>query len=196
LFSLLAVGGSQPIALIGVSGIGVWLIATAWNAVRSFQHLDESLEIEYTVDPSTTYVDTSATASLTVTRPADAAVTRVQVSPQLPVGLRHTAETASSIILDPGETEETVPVPLHTNTAGNFTLSAPTVSVTDPFELYTEQLSRGPQPELTVLPRRRLFTLARVGNRMEMRSANIQLTSLGPVSPRGTSGSTLSGKPR
>jgi len=152
LFSLLAVGGSQPIALIGVSGIGVWLIATAWNAVRSFQHLDESLEIEYTVDPSTTYVDTSATASLTVTRPADAAVTRVQVSPQLPVGLRHTAETASSIILDPGETEETVPVPLHTNTAGNFTLSAPTVSVTDPFELYTEQLSRGPQPELTVLP--------------------------------------------
>jgi len=41
LFSLLAIGGDQPVALIGVAGIGVWLIATSWTAVRSFQHLDE-----------------------------------------------------------------------------------------------------------------------------------------------------------
>jgi len=161
-----------------------------------FQHLDETLEIEYALDPSTTYVDTPATASLTVTRPADSASTRMQVSPRLPVGLRRTTETAPSLTLGAGETEATVPVPLHADVAGEFTLPAPTVSLTDTFELYTEQLSRGPQPKLTVLPRRRQFTLARVESRMETRLVNIRLTSLGPASPRGISGSTLSGKTR
>jgi len=94
LFSLLAIGGDQPVALIGVAGIGVWLIATSWTAVRSFQHLDETLEIEYALDPSTTYVDTPATVSLTVTRPEGSASTRMQVSPRLPAGLRRTTETA------------------------------------------------------------------------------------------------------
>jgi len=152
LFSLLAIGGDQPVALIGVAGIGVWLIATSWTAVRSFQHLDETLEIEYALDPSTTYVDTPATVSLTVTRPEGSASTRMQVSPRLPAGLRRTTETAPSLTLGAGETEATVTVPLHADVAGEFTLPAPTVSLTDTFELYTEQLSRGPQPKLTVLP--------------------------------------------
>lgn len=152
LFSVLAIGGDQPVALIGVAGVGVWLIATAWTAVRSFQHLDETIEIEYAVEPPTTYVDTPATATLTVTRPESAAVTRVRVSPRLPAGLRRTVETAPSLTLDAGETTASVTVPLHADVAGEFTLPAPIVSLADAFELYTEQLSRGPQPQLTVLP--------------------------------------------
>jgi len=76
----------------------------------------------------------------------------MQVSPRLPAGLRRTTETAPSLTLGAGETEATVTVPLHADVAGEFTLPAPTVSLTDTFELYTEQLSRGPQPKLTVLP--------------------------------------------
>jgi len=65
----------------------------------------------------------------------------MQVSPRLPAGLRRTTETAPSLTLGAGETEATVTVPLHADVAGEFTLPAPTVSLTDTFELYTEQLS-------------------------------------------------------
>jgi len=99
-----------------------------------FSTLDETLEIEYALDPSTTYVDTPATVSLTVTRPEGSASTRMQVSPRLPAGLRRTTETAPSLTLGAGETEATVTVPLHADVAGEFTLPAPTVSLTDTFE--------------------------------------------------------------
>jgi len=174
----------------------VWLIATSWTAVRSFQHLDETLEIEYALDPSTTYVDTPATVSLTVTRPEGSASTRMQVSPRLPAGLRRTTETAPSLTLGAGETEATVTVPLHADVAGEFTLPAPTVSLTDTFELYTEQLSRGPQPKLTVLPQTPTVHIGKGGKPYGNAFVNTRLTSPGPASPRGISGSTLSGKTR
>lgn len=150
-FGLLAVGAAQPVALIGLVGIGVWLLATAGVAVTSFQQANTHLEIEYTLDPTTTHIDTPTTATLRVRRPAQTAVVSVRVEPTLPAGVTQTTD-ATALTLDPGETEATLTVSLQPTVAGDFVLPAPTVALADPLGLYTEQLSAGPQPQLTVLP--------------------------------------------
>lgn len=150
-FGLLAVGATQPVALIGVVGIGAWLLATAWVAVHSFHETTTQLDIEYTLDPATTHVDTPTTATLRVHRPAQTAVGTVQIEPTLPAGVTRTTD-ATTITLDPGQTDATLTIPLYAAVAGEFSLPAPMVTLVDSFGLYTEYLPAGPQPQLTVLP--------------------------------------------
>lgn len=150
-FGLLAVGAVQPVALIGVVGIGVWLLATAWVAVHSFHQTTTHLDIEYTLDPATTHVDTPTTATLRVHRPARTALGTVQVEPTFPAGVTRTTDS-TAITLEPGQTDATLTISLHAAVTGEFSLPAPTVTLADSLGLYTEHLPAGPQPQLTVLP--------------------------------------------
>lgn len=150
-FGLLGVGAGEPVALIGLVGISVWLLATAGVAVISFQQANTHLDIEYTLEPATTHVETPITAVLRVRRPAQAAVVGLEVKPTLPAGVTQTTD-GTGLTLDPGETEATLTISLQPTVAGNFTLPAPTVSLADPLGLYTERLAAGPQPRLTALP--------------------------------------------
>lgn len=152
LFSLLAVGGAQPAALIGVAGVGVWLIATAWNAARTFRRLNSELTVEYTLETATTYVDSTPTATLTVTRSAEAAETPVSLTVALPPGLQLAAGTPRSLTLAAGETTATRKLPIHATVAGQFELPEPTIELSDTLGLYTETLSATTAPRLTVLP--------------------------------------------
>jgi len=152
LFSLLAVGGAQPAVLIGVAGVGTWLIATAWNAARTFQTLGSELTVEYTLETATTYVDSTTTATVTVTRPAATANTPVSVTVTLPPGLQLATSTPQPLTLAAGETTATRSLPIHTTVAGQFELPEPTIELSDVLGLYTETIPTTTGPRLTVLP--------------------------------------------
>ena len=152
LFSLLAVGGARPVALVGTVGAGTWLVATAWTAAHTFQQLDEGVTVEYTVETPTAQVGSTATATLTVTRPTKIAETPFVVSLALPPGIQFATETPQTIRLEPGETTATTVVTMETSVAGEFELPVPTLELVDPLALYTETIRRPVDPQLTVLP--------------------------------------------
>lgn len=151
-FSLLVLGGAHQTALFGTIGIGTWLLATAWTATQTFQRLGSDLTVEYTVDPPTTQVGSSATATLTVIRPPDVAATPLRVSVSLPPGLQLGPTATPAVTLSPGETAETIVIPIETTVAGEFALPDPVVELADRRGLYTETLAQPADAQVTVLP--------------------------------------------
>lgn len=151
IYTGVAVIAVQPLALIGTVGVGAWLLGTALAATVSFQTLAEELTITYELEAETTQVESTTTATLSVSRPPEAADTVVSLSPSIPAGLTTTA-TSRTLVLDKGETEATTTFPLQTDVAGTFTLSAPDLTVIGVAGLYTAHFERGPTPTVTVLP--------------------------------------------
>lgn len=152
LFSLLAIIGERPVALVGTVGVGTWLLATAWTTARTFRRLNDTTTVEYTVDTPTTQVGSTATATLRVTRPASVASTPVQVSVSMPPGIQVTPDTEPSATLAAGETTATVVVTMETPVAGAFDLPDPALNMTDTSALYTETVHQHAETQLTVLP--------------------------------------------
>lgn len=143
---------SHPVGLIGTAGIGAWLLATGWGAAQSFNTFDDTVDISYTIGVPTTYVEATTTATLQVTRPAAAATATITISPTLPPGVNCSADHIPTIVLDAGETTGSATIPVETTVAGVFSLPSPTITLVDPLKLFTEQIQRGPEPTVTVLP--------------------------------------------
>lgn len=152
LFALLAVIADHPLALLGTVGIGAWLTGTAWSATKRFHTTVDNLRVEYTIDAATTQIDSTVTTTLKVTRPVSAANTALRVTPTFPPGMTVASDVNTTLTLSIDDTTAEVVIPVTPTVAGQFSLPAPQITLTDAFGLYRETIGADPKPEVTVLP--------------------------------------------
>ena len=148
----LGVAADQPILLLGAAGVGAWLLGAAATASRTMHRLVEHLTIEYECTTTTAVVDTSATATVTVGRPAATATAPITVRVDAPPGVDG-GETIEPLTLGPGTTEAATTGSFTFPITGQFTFAPPTVDIGGPFGLYRSQVRLGSAPTVTVTPR-------------------------------------------
>ncbi|TKX87540.1 DUF58 domain-containing protein [Halorubrum sp. SS5] len=175
----LGVAADRPVLLLAAAGLGAWLLGTAAAASRSTRRLADRLTVEYHLTTATAVVDATATATLTVSRPPEAAGTPLAVHADVPPGVDGD-ETAWPVALDPGTTEATTTASLAFPIAGRFQFPSPTVTVGDPFDLYRTQVRVGDAPTVTVTPRTPDLHVGRGGETIHSAYGDHQADRPGP----------------
>ncbi|WP_331234074.1 DUF58 domain-containing protein [Natronorarus salvus] len=140
----------QPVLFFGAALVGGWLLARQFAFVDELNSTVESLELSQTLEKeravSGTPVPLVVTASLQTPATLD-----IHVRGGVPVTA--SASSQAEFTIEPGVTEESRVIDLQWGVAGKFTLQEAAVTAADPYGLFTEQVSMGTTPTITVEPR-------------------------------------------
>jgi uncharacterized protein (DUF58 family) len=148
----LAVGSRQPLFLAGPVGVGAWLLGVGILTSRAMARQCEELAVAYHVAVTNPVVETTATATVSINRPAAAATLPVSLHVDTPPGVTVRDAPATlqlSATETTAETTGAVSFPL----AGAFSFPQPQVTLGDPFGFYTQTVSLGSSPTVTVRER-------------------------------------------
>ena len=147
----LGILAEQPLFLVAAAGLGAWLLAGAITASQSLDNQQRQLSIEYTLDATTIFVDTTTELTVQVARPPEAAQEPLVIDPRLPPGI--SAETdLSSVTLTPSETTGTTTCTISPSVVGQFEFPPAAITIGDRYQLYTVTLAHTETPSLTVQP--------------------------------------------
>lgn len=149
--ALLAWALARPQLLIGVAGIGAWLLAQQYAFLTAVTETTQTLRVEQAVTPerpltedpvtlSMGVEDFPATLSATVEARPPVAMTGADRS-ELTIGLDHESKS--------GQTVATLTTPV----AGSFQFGQARVRLSDRFGLFEDRFDVGPSPGVTVQPR-------------------------------------------
>ena len=141
---------ASPIPVVGAAVVFGWLLAQQLVAVRQFQTTVDTTTLTITSAVSTTQVDTEFPVTVTVERPESAAETTQTVTLQLPVAAEHVPVADRQFTLSAGETYTTATILVSIPTAGRMTFPEPEWMLTDNSEMFTETVTRGPTPTVTI----------------------------------------------
>lgn len=137
---------SRPLYAAAV--LGAWVLVAAVTATQTFLRHDAALTVEYTLDSPTTFVETPVTATLALTRPDTHPPCSVTATCSLPPGLSTPADPYFN--LSATETARDVSFEIEPPIVGSFSLPQPTLTLSGPFGLFTQTLSRGSTPSVDV----------------------------------------------
>jgi len=135
--------------LIGVAGIGAWLLTLQYRFVRATQATVAALTVEQQVD-RTRVTATETTLGSLVVRTVQPSQVEVSVSGSPPV---ESDAPIPCCRLQTGETIATVSFELTWPVAGTFEFDQPTVTFSDQRGLFQQDLDSGSMPAMTVEPR-------------------------------------------
>lgn len=144
---------ARPVALVGVAGVGGWLVATYARAVRGVAATDDAMTLATTLSRPQVAVDDEVRLTVRATLDRPSAV-HTAITVALPVAAETVERSARTIHLEPGMTEAETTIPVSLPVAGQFDLPALDVDYADPSGLTTASVERGETPTLTVEPRR------------------------------------------
>jgi uncharacterized protein (DUF58 family) len=148
-----AMVAAQPVLLLGVAGVGAWLLVTQYRTTVEFETTSADLTVDVAPVQPTTLVDeplhVAVTAELTRPRPTDLSVT---VS--LPVTADGDATAHRQLHLPAGETVATTTFTCSFPVAGRFSFPPVDVELTDSTGTFTESLARETDTTVTIDPRR------------------------------------------
>ena len=148
----LAVGARQPLLLAGPVGVSAWLLGVGILTSRAVTRQYESLAVAYHVDVTNPVVETTATATVSVDRPAAAATLPVSLHIEAPPGVT-VRDAPATLRLSPTETAAETTGSISFPIAGAFSFPQPQVTLGDSFGLYTQTVSLGSSPTVTVQER-------------------------------------------
>jgi uncharacterized protein (DUF58 family) len=156
LVAVLLVGAvlfARPVALVGASALGAWLLTAQYRFLRTVERVDEEVTVETTVTPRRVATDDPATVRLTVT--ADRPIpTTVTVAADPPVGTRSEGDRVVTLTPGDGPTERAeAAFTVASEVAGRYSLARTILDVRGPRGLFAETLPREDGPTLTVEPR-------------------------------------------
>lgn len=142
---------AEPALLAATAGLGAWLVATAYGFLRTVTAVDDALALELTVVPSRAIVgeDVDVTLRGAPIRTAADVIVRLRLPPSLSTEASRSDATIRLMGDATAETTVAVTAPV----AGEFTVSAPVVTVTDPRGFFEQTVVRGPTASLSAVPR-------------------------------------------
>lgn len=147
-----AVLAAQPILLLGVAGVGAWLLVTQYRTTEEFERTSANLTVDVApVQPSTLVgedLHVAATAELAQPQPTDLSMTV-----PLPVTADGGHRKQRQVHLPAGETVATTTFTCDFPVAGRFTFPPANVDLTDSGGTFTESLTRETDTTVTVDPR-------------------------------------------
>lgn len=141
---------ASPIPAVGAAVVFGWIIAQQLIVVNQFQTTVENTTISITPVTSTARVETEIPVTVTIERPLAAAKTAQTVTVRLPVAAEQLPETERTLTLPVGETQTTTTIMLLIPTAGRMEFPEPRLQLTDRRDIFTETLTRGPTPTVTI----------------------------------------------
>ena len=145
---------SAPVALVGASGIGAWLVVDQRRAVRRLVEAHDRLDLTTTLSPPRVSIDEAV--HLTVRATLDApCTTPVAVVVPLPLNASAVPQSERTLRLEPGATTAETVVTFTVPVAGRFDLPAPVVDYGDPAGLANETVEweAGETQSVVVEPR-------------------------------------------
>lgn len=149
---------ARPFLLIGTAGIAVWLFAQQYRFVNSLIELRDDINIDQTVSQGQVLTDGNTEVRLAVTRSASSPLD-LTVEAEPPPVVTGTEYSNRIVQLDGGETTDEITFTLTWPVAGSFEFDPPTVTASDPQNLFYEQLSIGNTPTVLVETRTTTSTL-------------------------------------
>jgi uncharacterized protein (DUF58 family) len=143
---------AQPILLIGVVGIGAWLLAHQYTFIHALDQVTDDITINQSVSRDRVVADAevSVVLSATFSSPSSLALNIEATPPVTSTGLTQEDRTVN---IDRGDREANTTLSITWPIAGSFRFDPPVITATDANGLFEEQLSQGPTPEVIVEPR-------------------------------------------
>lgn len=157
---------AQPASLVGVAGVGAWLLSTQYRTTHTFAQTVDDLTVE--VDPlrHSAVVDERlrVTVSAELDDPSPCGVT---LTVRLPLTADGPAEADRTIDLAPGETTAATSFTCSFPVAGQFSVPDVEVELTDDGATFTESVTVPVDQTITVDPRHpRNVHVGQGGNRV------------------------------
>lgn len=143
---------ASPLLLAGALTLGAWVLAIQIRFIRNLNRTLEALTIDQSVtrDRATTDEDLPVTLEAILNSPSRLSLTITATPPVAATGID--AETCQ-IDLPAGTTTATTTATHAYPIAGEFTFDSPRIHASDQHGLFTETVSHGPTPSVTVDPR-------------------------------------------
>jgi len=148
----LGVLAQAPVAVVGATALGCWLLVEQFTALRAFQDTTERLTVDVTPVRNVAVVDESLsiTAEATLSAPVRSTV---EVDFTLPPGAEH-GDRETTLTLAPGETRASTTFACSFPVAGEFDLPPATVTLESHRGTITESVERDPEQQIRIDPRR------------------------------------------
>ena len=141
---------APPVVSLGAVLLVGWLIAQQLVAVRAFQASVSATTVTVEPSVSTAQAGTEIPVTVQVERPSTAAHTKTVVTVALPPAATAVPESKRTLTLTIGSTQARTVIPMSVPTAGRMRIPEPTWELRDAHGLFTESLTRGPSPTVTV----------------------------------------------
>jgi len=142
----------RPVLLAGTASLAAWLLAHQYRFLSRLSREMEAMEIAQTISRNRVSDGGSTAYSLSVSRPGSAALPlSIEAGPPLAATAEGESRTVS---LSPGQQDAGLGLTLSWPVAGRFECDPATVEASDPTGLFSETLSLGSTPSVTVEPRR------------------------------------------
>lgn len=140
-----------PVAVVGVAGVGAWLVVAQYRTVHQLSVTDDRLDVSVSLSRGRMMIGEEIQCSVrgTLSQPV---ASQVQITAPLPVSAADVPASERTIRLEPGmraaETTFAVRVPV----AGRFSIPPLRVDYASETGLATASVERGDPPSLTVEP--------------------------------------------
>lgn len=150
--------------LIGTTGLGAWVVARQYLFVQTVRRAASDLTVAQRLDRTRVTAEETTLGSLVVQCPEPIPVS-LTVRSDPPIG---SAGTSVSCQLHPGETSSETQFEISWPVAGQFEFDQPSVLFRDRLGLFTQRVSIGPAPSVTVEPNTpRDIHVGKGGDRLE-----------------------------
>lgn len=150
--ALLAVLLRRPLLLIGVAGLGAWLLGTQWAFIRAVTHTTDHLAVDLTLPRNHVTVDDSITVVATVSGEVPSSVL-LTVEVATPVAVAGPAAADRTLERTATTANDDISFTLTATTVGRHQFPQPRVTLEDTAGLFQTTIEIGDTPELTVEPR-------------------------------------------
>lgn len=152
LFVAMAVLLARFELLFGAAGIGAWLLAQEYAFVRTLRNGTEDLEVTQELSRERIPTDGTVRVSLSGELPRSSPMDLRIVAPR-PVTAEGPDAAERTAVLPSGWREATASFEFTFRVAGSVAFDSPTVVASDPLGFFSETVSHGTDPSLTVEPR-------------------------------------------
>lgn len=151
----LAVGGviaDRGVLVAGSAGLSAWLLARQYRFATALGTTLDALEIDQRIAVRRVFTDEPVDVTLAATLGTDSPLA-IQVTANPPVSMTGSTAAHRTCGVPPADRTATTTFTATASVAGAFTFDAPEIRVASPDGFFTETLTRGPTPTVTVDPR-------------------------------------------